>query len=272
MKDTTASYKTKLKERKPHVQCLEDYQGSFVRLMHRCRVHGATFETTPNNMLTKGNCPKCGKANRGAKQWTEAEFQREVKKTQALPLEYYRGSAVRIRFRCKIHHVEWTTRPAYVLRGHGCPTCKLERITKNRYQRKEHKGRVVQGYEPQAFDWMLRRGYSQNEIEMGVGAKIPVFEYEEQGRVRRYFPDAYVPKERRIVEVKSTRSMGLKDRVTFNNCKRKAAAVAKAGYKYSLLLFLEDGTRLRMPTQWWYLTCKELVMKLTELNHVRQLR
>lgn len=264
---THEEYVSKLKSKKPHLRCTQKYKGSFVELKHRCMKQGhGVFTATPNNLLAKGNCPKCGYANRGREMWTDAHFRKLCQGTSATPLEPYKGNAIKIAFECKTHHQVWRTRPAYVLRGHGCPSCKLERIACGVFAFKAHRGFEVQGYEPWALDWMLAKGYTKEEIQAGKGSRVPRFSYVYQKHDHVYLPDAYIAKERRVVEVKSVRTLGLNCRMTFGRNRAKAKAVKAEGYKFNLLLFSETGRRLKTPKEWWNLTTSQMRNETLRLN------
>lgn len=65
-------------------------------------------------------------------------------------------------------------------------------------------GKIIsyQGYEDVAIRELLQE-YAEEEIVNDV-KMMPRFMYEFEGKTRRYYPDLYVPKENKIIEVKST--------------------------------------------------------------------
>jgi len=99
----------------------------------------------------------------------------------------------------------------------------------------------VQGYEPQALDWILsNKGIKPNHIHCGIGNKnIPSIRYEFEGKVCVYHPDFYIPTLNRIIEVKSTYTY--KASLSRNLAKQKACI--EAGFKFTFLIMNADGTR-----------------------------
>ena len=59
-----------------------------------------------------------------------------------------------------------------------------------------------QGYELKAINKLLQQGYKVDEIISGK-KNIPRFKYFYNGKNHYYFPDLYIPKENKIIEVKS---------------------------------------------------------------------
>jgi hypothetical protein len=99
--------------------------------------------------------------------------------------------------------------------------------------------RIYQGYENVAL-LELAKIYPEDKILNSV-KEMPDFRYEYLGKHRRYYPDIYLPDEKRIIEVKSdyTYRFGLEQ----NLCKKKA--VEAAGYTF----------------EFWICNKKELVEK-----------
>jgi hypothetical protein len=99
--------------------------------------------------------------------------------------------------------------------------------------------RIYQGYENVAL-LELAKIYPEDKILNSI-KEMPDFRYEYLGKHRRYYPDIYLPDEKRIIEVKSdyTYRFGLEQ----NLCKKKA--VEAAGYTF----------------EFWICNKKELVEK-----------
>lgn len=99
----------------------------------------------------------------------------------------------------------------------------------------------VQGYEPQALDWIRGKGVKPSQIHCGRGADVPTIRYSYEGvRGLKYFPDIWIPHLNRLVEVKSdyTLSFDLK-----RNLAKRDAAI-RAGYDFLFVVMDKNGNRL----------------------------
>jgi hypothetical protein len=105
---------------------------------------------------------------------------------------------------------------------------------------------AVQGYEPFALQVLLDQGYSESDIITGnitlTETKVPTFRYTNVNRtISVYYPDIFIPKENRIIEVKSQwwydagGREGYESRIV-NNMRKKEAAIA-AGFKFEFWVF-----------------------------------
>ena len=92
----------------------------------------------------------------------------------------------------------------------------------------------VQGYEHRAID-MLLSSYQEDEIETSCGGNVPTIDYEFNGK-RKYYPDLYIPRKNKIIEVKSD--------YTYNSDKErvdiKLRAALKQGYNIECWIFDKD--------------------------------
>jgi hypothetical protein len=99
----------------------------------------------------------------------------------------------------------------------------------------------VQGYESQALDWLLAKNVKPSHIVCGRGADIPQIRYTFQGvRGLKYFPDIWIPRLNRLVEVKSDYTLIAS--LERNLAKRDAAV--KAGYDFLFLVMDKNGNRI----------------------------
>jgi hypothetical protein len=107
----------------------------------------------------------------------------------------------------------------------------FEKISKNSFKRKEYelpsgKKIVYQGYENVALDELL---IMLNEEDITNDVKqMPKFMYEYEDKLHRYYPDIYIPSQKRIIEVKSDYTYN--KYLEKNQCKK--AQVLKDGYKF----------------------------------------
>jgi len=104
---------------------------------------------------------------------------------------------------------------------------------------------VYQGYELKAIYRLIDEGYNIREIENGK-YKVPKFEYSWNGKKRVYYPDIYIPKDNRIVEVKSF--YFYEKEIERNLAKRDS--VLKASYKFDFYIMdtyeKENGVTRRL--------------------------
>lgn len=94
--------------------------------------------------------------------------------------------------------------------------------------------RRIQGYEDLALD-LLFKTYEEDDI-IDTKFEIPDFFYMDiDGIRRRYFPDLYIPKENKIIEIKSWWTYNL----DMNNgtLERKKKCVIDSGFEYQIWIF-----------------------------------
>lgn len=89
----------------------------------------------------------------------------------------------------------------------------------------------IQGYENLALDILLKE-FTEDEI-LNSRTEMPVIRYQHKNVNRRYFPDIYIPKVNKIIEVKSiwTYKRDLVKNII------KAIYTRKLGYDYEVWLF-----------------------------------
>jgi hypothetical protein len=89
----------------------------------------------------------------------------------------------------------------------------------------------------------------------------PKVEYLHEGTQKVYNLDIFIHSESRAVEVKSIGTLA-RNESTFEDTKRKRKAVLSSGYQYGLIVINPDGTRKKIPNNWFhlsYLEFKELI-------------
>jgi hypothetical protein len=97
----------------------------------------------------------------------------------------------------------------------------FEKVVKNSFKKKEYtlpsgKAIVYQGYENVALDELLKT-FKEDDLTNDV-KQMPKFMYEFEGKTHRYYPDLYLPSEKKIIEVKSPYTYN--KQVEQNHCKR----------------------------------------------------
>lgn len=88
-----------------------------------------------------------------------------------------------------------------------------------------------QGYENMALDELVKL-YSEDDISIGR-SNIPSITYYIGEKKHVYFPDFYIKRENKIIEVKSEWTIQLRR----GNIEEKAEATVKAGYKYEIWIY-----------------------------------
>ncbi len=120
----------------------------------------------------------------------------------------------------------------------------MEKVQRNSKKYKEYKFpsggiRNVQGYEPFALDILIKT-YIEEEI-LTDREFVPNIPYIFNSKNCIYFPDIYIPKDNKIIEVKSTWTYKCKD----DKIKEKAEATRALGYKYEIWIF-DDKRNLKI--------------------------
>jgi len=96
----------------------------------------------------------------------------------------------------------------------------------------------VQGYEPFGLTHLLKT-YKEEDLFVGRAYQPEIWYNDATGSKHRYFSDVYIPKEKRIVEIKSTWTFqkGMKQ----GKLLLQKEACIKEGYAYTLITFNEKG-------------------------------
>ena len=98
----------------------------------------------------------------------------------------------------------------------------------------------IQGYEDRAIDQLLAEGYKETEIQVTGRQSIRYFWNSEDGfgddKWHVYHPDIVIPRERRIIEVKSTWTFNGRPSFYARNKAKEKACIA-AGFKFEFWVF-----------------------------------
>ena len=133
-----------------------------------------------------------------------------------------------------------------------------EKIEKTSYRFKDYvfpSGKVVkvQGYENKAIDELLK---IYKEEALIIGRKlVPRIDYSISEKKHVYYPDIYIPKDNKIIEVKSEWTCQLKR----SYVEEKAEATAKAGYICEIWIYNSTGKSLKKII---YTSIEGLVVKI----------
>lgn len=110
---------------------------------------------------------------------------------------------------------------------------------KSQYRLKQFKlpsGKIINimGYEPQAIGWLLKNGYSEDDL---MFSSIKTVKYEFEGKNHFYRADLFMPSTNTLIEVKSTWT--LKADLEKNNA--KITGSVEAGFNHWLLVLDKSG-------------------------------
>lgn len=238
------------------------------RTEHKCLIctFGSSGEwlLSPHTYLRRQKCPSCAKIEKHKSKTKEYKCNlRKVHGSSIDVLGSVRAVLQKVKHRCNVCLTVWFPRPVHTLQGHGCPTCHLRNLRAKSIHSVVLNGEYVevQGFEDFAIDYVLDRGISEDEIVVASSGSVPIISYKYLGKMRKHFPDLYIPKQNRLIEVKSIWTFGATDSANpewlrRNQLKKKAAL--KAGFRYTMLIFNDKGQRIRLPKLWHLMSKSEL--------------
>lgn len=248
-------------------------------LKHECLLCGAKFKAIPRRSGSSSPlCAICQKQDiRNKAMIDRSEWEDRIKQHHGDSIKLlgqYRGvgSNQRYRFKCYVCLGTWKAQlPSVGISGTGCPHCndvakgKQLRKIRGRFTNKviEIAGTKVraQGYEPQALAWLLEhKNLAMRDLVLDSSGKVPVIPYKSRKRNRRYYPDIFIPQQNRIIEVKSTYTLGLLNGIGWKRNQDKAKACIDLGYQFTLMLMSANGTRYWLPKNWYEMTRKDVLI------------
>ena len=94
----------------------------------------------------------------------------------------------------------------------------------------------VQGYEPRALNELVAKGYSFVDV-CTSRTDVPDIRYSLEGKEHRYFTDIFLPRENKVIEVKSTRTY----EINTNKTHAKLLACQHQGYNTELWVYTEKS-------------------------------
>lgn len=119
-------FEKRVSKTNPGIQILTEYMGGGYPITVRCSCGNLHTFPEARALLDGQNCPKCKNKRIGDAQRKDPEkFQAEMKEKFPLiePLEPYRGSHHKIKYRCLKCGYEHSATPTNLLTGYGCPNC-----------------------------------------------------------------------------------------------------------------------------------------------------
>ena len=160
-KSTHEEFMKKFYKKNKHAQDIEilwTYNTNSTKIKCKCKIDGYEWEVTPNSLLQGKGCPKCV----GLAKLTQKEF---ITRLQQLNpdievLGTYKNMETKIKCRCRIDGHEWTSRPADLLRGTGCPKCNTSKGEK----------RIAQYLDNIGIDYIYDKQYFKDLV--GTGGRL----------------------------------------------------------------------------------------------------
>lgn len=227
----------------------------------RCNSCGGEMEISPNRLLRQAIHLTCCESNHQLPS-TESYIQELISVDSPMrPTEQYKGRWKKIEHKCLVCGGLRKQFPKHLIRGTGCYYCAKEN-NGNRFGFKtvqsHGKIRKLQGYEPQALELMLSYGANPDKLFSDVADGKPTVPYRFAGKCKTYIPDFFYSPKNRIVEVKSTWTLGLKDSNMFKKNVAKAKACVELGYDFTLFLFTKKNKRIVLPKKWYNMNQVEL--------------
>lgn len=234
-----------------------------VKVRFNCKDHGISF-SSPLNIIKGKGCKGCQKEahyKRSSKtlRKSTSSYREQVKRIhpKLTVIGKYLGANVKILHRCEKDH-DWNVCPTTILQGKiECPIC-----TKSIYYKSYELGTkivLIQGFEDKALDLLINSGIHPKQIVVASTGKVPVIRYFFKGIERKYYPDIFIPKYNKIIEVKSTFTFGFSIRnnkifgkspkYVYNQNRAKAKAAKRLGYKIQFMVF-GGRSLVKLPKNW----------------------
>lgn len=241
------------------------------RLHLKCTLCDHTWVSTQSNTITHGKgCSQCRNANLSKRfMKSEAEFKSilhsRTNGTVNLIGPYTGAKAIK-EFHCTKCDYRWKNA------GLGkCQSCGCRKTTKTGLTSKPYKlGRrvvTVLGYEPHALDILIRKGVRAKNITVDSEDKIPMIEYQFQGKLRKHFPDICVTRSdgsKVIIEVKGAYTLGLLAgtwKHYWESNKAKIRSAMQQGIDYRIML-IDKGKHVPLPRTWFDMARPDLIKLL----------
>lgn len=146
-----------------NIEILGTYANARTKIKCKCKICGYEWEVVPSSLLRGIGCPKCA----GNLQKTHEEFIKELAQinNNIEVLGTYETANTKILCRCKLDGYEWEVRPIELLKGTGCPKCKITKGEK----------RVAQYLDNLNIEYIYNMGYFNHLVGINGGVLRPDF-------------------------------------------------------------------------------------------------
>ena len=140
------------------------YVHSKEHLEVECLVCGNRWSATPNMLLRGSGCPECARKHLGdARRKSNEQFIAELSlaNPNAEPLGTYVNCSTPIDVRCRACGTVWKSKPASLLKGVLCPSCRHER---KKHARMKSHGDFLRGMEERHPEIEVLGRYEGNKV------------------------------------------------------------------------------------------------------------
>ena len=129
LKYTNDEFINLINSKRDDILILENYKGSNIKILVKCKTCGHEWLITPSHLLNDGRtCPNCTGTIK-----TNERFVKELQKVNPNiePKETYKKNSEKILCKCKLCGHEWRVTPNNLIsKGCGCPLCATKKINK----------------------------------------------------------------------------------------------------------------------------------------------
>lgn len=166
---TNEEYTAELAIKNPNIESIEEYVDAKTPILHHCKTHDIYWKALPTNILKGRGCCECGKEKnriRFTKPHEQYVEELKEKNPDVEVIDRYIDIKTPILHLCKIHNIKWKILPSNALNGHGCPKCRIERITESNFKSEE-----------QYINELKEKNPHITSIEHYAGTKTPILHY-----------------------------------------------------------------------------------------------
>lgn len=246
-----------------YVEYIQGFTSGWTKATYKCHRHNLTFQMCPNKIVNvQDACVECrSERSRKVQARTTDEYKQELRRRYKGKIECvgrYVTTHTKIKHWCNSCKTHFVSAPSSVLEKRigrtGCKNCNRKKVKVVRIKGKTF---CVRGFEPQAISWILNStGVKPSDI-ITERHEIPVIQYEYKGS-HLHYPDIYIPKLNRLVEVKSSTTFGLtksqirksRSEIFYSLCE-KVRSAKRQGFSYLVLLMDQNGDRISLPKNWF---------------------
>ncbi len=169
---TTSELNTKLHENGINIEVLSEYQDMLTKVRAKCLICENEWNVIPASLLRGLGCPQCANKSRGDKRRKSKEqfiFELSKANPNVEVLGEYKNTNTHIEVRCRRHNVIWNTLPYTLLRGGGCPQCRIEKI---RYSLRKSERQFISDLFQVNPNIEVIGNYENNRAKIEVSCKI----------------------------------------------------------------------------------------------------
>lgn len=121
----TEYFKKQMQQINPNINIIGEYINDSTKIKCKCLIDGFIWESKPNNLIHGSGCPLCAKRPNKDTEYFIKELKR--KNPNVIVLGEYVNSKTKIECLCKKCNFKFKTIPGDLIRGIGCPNCKISK-------------------------------------------------------------------------------------------------------------------------------------------------